>query len=136
MNDDRPCAVSGQADRAVILFGHGARDPDWARPMILVRADMLARAPGERVELAFLEFMTPTLDEIVDELAASGVRQLTVVPMFLAQGGHLKRDLPLLLQAARLRHPACELRLGTAIGEAPGVLRAMADHALSAFGQP
>ncbi|AWI78382.1 MAG: cobalamin biosynthesis protein CbiX [Betaproteobacteria bacterium HGW-Betaproteobacteria-13] len=126
--------TTSPAAQAVILFGHGARDPEWAGPMQRIRENMLARAPGQHVELAFLEFMSPTLDLAVDALVARGVTRIAVVPVFLAQGGHLKRDVPVLLDAARQRHPGCEFRLSLAVGEAPGVVAAIADYGLSALG--
>ncbi|MDO9598540.1 MAG: CbiX/SirB N-terminal domain-containing protein [Azoarcus sp.] len=120
------------AREAVVLFGHGARDPEWAGPMQRVRERMLADAPGLAVELAFLEFMSPTLEQAVDTLVGQGATRIGVVPVFLAQGGHLKRDVPVLLEAARQRHPACQISLVLAAGEAPGVVAAIADYARSA----
>tara|TARA_R110001583_G_scaffold195094_2_gene369083 strand:- start:12597 stop:12986 length:390 start_codon:yes stop_codon:yes gene_type:complete len=125
--------TTSPAAQAVILFGHGARDPEWAGPMQRIRDTMRVRAPGQHVELAFLEFMSPTLDLAVDELVARGVTWIAVVPVFLAQGGHLKRDVPVLLDAARQRHPGCEFHLSLAVGEAPGVVAAIAEYGLSAF---
>jgi sirohydrochlorin cobaltochelatase len=114
---------------AVILFGHGARDPEWANPMRRARAQLLAETPALRVELAFLEFIEPSLDEAIDRLAAGGATRITVIPMFLAQGGHLKRDLPALIEAACRRHPQCAIRQAAAVGEADTVIAAMADYA-------
>lgn len=114
---------------AVVLFGHGARDPEWARPMQRTRAQLLALVPELRVELAFLEFMQPTLDSVVDALAAAGARRIAVVPMFIAQGGHLKSDVPNLVAAARARHPECEIVQALAVGEADSVIAAMAAYA-------
>jgi sirohydrochlorin cobaltochelatase len=122
-------AVADDDKQAVVLFGHGARDPEWAGPMQRIRARIRAAAGAPRVELAFLEFMQPTLPEAVAALAATGVTRIAVVPIFLAQGGHLKRDLPLLLDEVRRAHPACEIRLATAAGEAEPVVAAMADYA-------
>lgn len=117
---------------AVVLFGHGARDPEWARPMQRTREHLLAQAPGLSVELAFLEFMRPTLDEVVDRLAAEGARRIAVVPMFIAQGGHLKSDVPNLVAAARRRHPDCEIVQALAVGESESVIAAMAAYAYQA----
>ena len=119
---------------ALILFAHGARDPEWAGPMRRIREAALARPGAPRVELAFLEFMTPTLPEAIAALAAEGARRVAVVPIFLAQGGHLKRDLPVLLEEARAAHPGCEITLATAAGEADPVVAAMADYALGCLG--
>lgn len=118
-------------DSVLILFGHGARDPEWAAPLQRVRAAIAALAPERRVELAFLEFMTPTLPQCVDALISGGVRKVTVIPMFIAQGGHLKRDVPDMIETLRQRHPGIGLRLAPAIGEAEEVVQAMAGYALN-----
>ncbi|HRP66855.1 MAG TPA: CbiX/SirB N-terminal domain-containing protein [Thauera sp.] len=120
-----------QPTAAIVLFGHGARDPEWAGPMRRIREAILARPDAPSVELAFLEFMTPTLPEAIAALATAGARKVAVVPIFLAQGGHLKRDLPVLLDTARAAHPHCEILLATAAGEAGPVVSAMADYAAS-----
>lgn len=114
---------------AIVLFGHGARDPEWAAPMQRARERLLAMAVADEVVLAFLEFMTPTLAEAMDDLARRGVTRVELIPMFLAQGGHLKRDLPDMIDAARARHPQLAIRLAPAVGEAEAVIAAMADYA-------
>ena len=119
---------------ALILFAHGARDPEWANPLRRVQSAIAAREPGRRVELAFLELMAPTLADCVAALAVDGVTRIAVVPMFIAQGGHLKRDLPALLADLRERHPQIDLLLAPAIGEAASVIDAMALAALAAAG--
>lgn len=118
-------------NKALILFAHGARDPEWAKPMHRVREALLAQAPAQRVELAFLEFMEPSLEVCAGQLAAAGYGRVTVVPMFIAQGGHLKRDVPLLMDALRAAHPGCEFVLTPPVGEAETLIQAMAQFALS-----
>lgn len=118
-----------QPTTAVVLFGHGARDPEWANPMRRAREYLLASTAALRVELAFLEFIEPPLAETIDRLVDSGVIRITVIPMFLAQGGHLKKDVPVLIEAARLRHPGCDIRQALAVGEVDAVVAAMADYA-------
>lgn len=119
---------------ALILFAHGARDPEWARPLRRVQAAMRQRDDTLRVELAFLEFMSPTLADCVAPLVAEGVRSITVVPMFIAQGGHLKRDLPEMLAVLRSTYPQVEFSLAEAIGENAAVIDAMAAAALALAG--
>ena len=118
--------------RAIILFAHGARDPQWARPFQAIHQAMQARLPGVAVELAFLEIMTPALAEAVSGLVAAGHRHITVAPLFMAQGGHLKNDLPKLLDAMRARHHGAEITLLPAIGEVPVILDAIADWLVAA----
>src|SRR4051812_43945038 len=86
--------ISGMSDRAIILFAHGARDPEWAQPFKRIQQRIKAARPDATVELAFLEIMTPSLADAVLSVAQKGHRQVTVAPLFMAQGGHLKQDVP------------------------------------------
>ena len=114
--------------RALVLFAHGARSPSWAQPFERLRALAQERLPDCEVSLAFLELMEPRLPAHVAQLAASGVAEVTVVPVFFGQGGHLLRDLPLLVEQMRTAHPGLAIKVVGAIGEDPGVLAAMAEY--------
>ncbi|XLZ72451.1 CbiX/SirB N-terminal domain-containing protein [Massilia sp. SR12] len=122
--------------RALVLFAHGARAASWAAPFERLRDMVAARSPEVDVSLAFLELMSPRLPEQVAALAARGVDDVTVVPVFLGQGGHVLRDLPLILDELRLAHPGVAIRAVGAVGEDPAVLRAMTDYCLSALPSP
>ena len=117
--------------RGLILFAHGARDPRWAEPFEAVAAQIRSLQPALQVRNAFLEFMQPGLVEAGASLAGEGCREVTVVPMFLGAGGHVRRDLPLLLDALRTACPAVVFTLHTAIGETASVSDAMAAAALA-----
>jgi sirohydrochlorin cobaltochelatase len=83
------------------------------------------------VELAFLEFMAPSLGSAVTDLVAAGIARITVVPLFLGQGGHLKEDLPRLIEAIRQAHPEVRVRVASAIGDSEDLTDAIADWALA-----
>lgn len=120
---------------ALILFAHGARDPEWANPLRRVRAAIRQRAAGMAVELAFLEFMAPNLHDCAAALVANGATKIVVMPMFIAQGGHLKREVPEMLDRLRSTWPAVQFSLAGAIGENDIVVQAMATAALAAVGE-
>ena len=113
---------------ALVLFAHGARAASWAAPFERLRDLSAARLPDCVVRLAFLELMEPRLPETVAQLVADGVTDVTIVPVFLGQGGHLLRDLPLLAEGLRAAHPGLKLTVAGAVGEDPGVLAAMTDY--------
>ncbi len=113
--------------RGLILLAHGARDATWATPFEAVVARLRERAPGTRVSLAFLELMTPRLEAAAEELIAQGCRRIDVVPAFLGMGGHVRRDVPVQLDALRAAHPGVEWTLHPALGETPRVISALAD---------
>jgi sirohydrochlorin cobaltochelatase len=85
----------------IVLFAHGARDPEWARPFREICARIRTSRPEYPIELAFLELMEPTLEEAIRSLADRGASAITVFPLFMAQGGHLKDDLPKILGEIR-----------------------------------
>lgn len=118
------------ARTGLLLFAHGARDPAWAQPFEAVLRRVREEAPGLEVRLSFLEFMTPTLTEAGAALAAEGCTQVAIVPLFLGTGGHVRKDLPQLIDALRAAHPEVAWTLQPSIGEAPDVVDAMAAAAL------
>lgn len=119
--------------RSLVLFAHGARAASWAAPFERLRALAAARMPGVPVSLAFLELMEPRLPEHVAVLVAQGITAITIVPVFLGQGGHLLRDLPLVVAQLRTDHPQLAIAVVGAVGEDPGVLGAMTDYCVAAF---
>ncbi len=112
--------------RGLVLFAHGARDPEWAAPFEAIRARVRARRPEFPVTLAFLEFMKPSLAEAVERVVGEGATSVIVYPVFMAQGGHLKHDLPEILDRIRAAHPHVPIALETAVGEVPELLDAIA----------
>ena len=87
--------------------------------------------PQLQLRLAFLELMSPSLQEAGAQLCAAGCTQVDVLPMFLGTGGHLRKDLPPMMESLRQAHPAVQWRLHDAIGEQPAMQQAMADAALA-----
>ena len=120
--------------RALVLFAHGARAQSWAAPFERLREQSQARLPGVPVRLAFLELMEPRLPATIDALVGEGIDEITVVPVFLGQGGHLLRDLPQLAEGIRAAHPGLRLEVAGAIGEDPQVQAAMTDYCIRALG--
>jgi sirohydrochlorin cobaltochelatase len=114
------------ARHALILFAHGARDPQWARPFQQLVSELGELLPGERIVLAFLELMQPTLAECAASLYGDGVRSLRVVPVFFGVGGHLRDDLPRLVATIRGRYKDLEITVEPPIGEQPAVIAAIA----------
>jgi sirohydrochlorin cobaltochelatase len=110
----------------IVLFAHGSRDPDWAAPFERLAARVRGERPDARVALAYLELMPPTLDAAVAALVADGASEIAVVPVFLAPGGHVRRDLPRAIEALRASHPAARFRVLPTIGEADAVTGAIA----------
>lgn len=124
MNADREPLMP--AATGLALLAHGARDPLWVQPFEGIRARVLAQAPQTPVELAFLEFNAPDLATAIDRLVGAHCTQVIVVPVFLGQGGHVRKDVPRLVDEARARHGGVQIALAASIGEQTAVLDAIA----------
>ena len=116
---------------AVVLFAHGARDARWAEPFLRIAAAVRAAAPELPVELAFLELMTPDLDSVTRRLVAAGATSIRIVPLFLGQGGHLRKDVPLIIAEIAASLPGVSLELSSTAGDDDGVVSALVDFCLA-----
>ena len=112
--------------RGIVLLAHGARDPEWARPFEAIRERVRAARPEYPIALAYLELMEPNLESAIATLVDEGAIGITVFPLFMAQGGHLKQDIPRMLEAIRVSHPRIPIALESAVGEVPQLLDAFA----------
>ena len=119
--------------QALILFAHGARAASWVEPFERLQKITQQQLPDVRVVLAFLELMTPRLPEVLAECAADGITEISIVPVFLGQGGHVKRDLPLLVVEAQAQYPETMITVAEAVGEQPEVLDAIARYCVGSL---
>lgn len=117
--------------QAIILFGHGSRDPLWRLPIDSVAQRIRVAQPGIPVLCAFLELEQPDIAQAAQELAQKGAGQITIVPMFLGTGRHAREDLPLLVDQVRGAHPEIEFLLQQAVGEDSRLLDLLAQIALA-----
>lgn len=103
----------------LILFAHGSRDPRWCATFEKLAGELAAEVGDDRVRLAFMEFVGPTLDDVVSEAEADGVDALQLLPLFLAGGAHVARDIPAQVEAARARWPRVAIEVLPPVGEDP-----------------
>ncbi len=109
----------------VVLMAHGSRDPRWRAPFESLAATLARDLGAERVRLAYMEYAAPSLDEVAAEARREGVERLIVLPLFMAGGGHVDQDIPVLARQAEARHPGLVVEVAGAIGEEPRVVAAI-----------
>ena len=120
-------AARGEPDmNGIILLAHGSRDPQWTASFEQVRAAVERRLPECATALAYLEHSVPDFATAVDQLVARGTTLIEVVPLFLGAGGHVRNDVPHLVERAAAH--ARRVLLKPFIGDA-AVLDAIADYA-------
>ena len=108
--------------KAIILLGHGSRDPLWRRPIEAVAERLTRKHAGLAVHCAYLELEPPDLAAAAAQLAAAGAERVTIVPIFLGAGKHARDDLFRMLEQVRQTHPAVRFDLQPPVGEDPRIL--------------
>jgi sirohydrochlorin cobaltochelatase len=116
---------------AIILFGHGSRDALWHLPIQAVAERIRIASPTTTVTCAYLELTEPSLPDAAAGLIATGVSDITILPMFLGVGRHAREDLPALITELKQNHPITTFQVQPAVGENPAVLDLLAGIALS-----
>ncbi|WP_281182405.1 sirohydrochlorin chelatase [Nocardia miyunensis] len=132
---DSDLVARGRADSpgapALIAVAHGSRDPRSAATMAAVVSGVAHRNPGLDVRLAFLDLSTPSVEQVIDAVAAQGHRDVIVVPLLLGSAFHARVDLPGLLAAARSRHPRLRLVQADVLGPDPLLITALRERVLA-----
>ncbi|MEV0551118.1 sirohydrochlorin chelatase [Nocardia salmonicida] len=129
-------APRGAGGPALIAVAHGSRDPRSAATMAAVIAEVAAARPDIPVRLAFLDLSAPSVDEVVDDLAARGHTDVIVVPLLLGNAFHARVDLPALLADATRRHSRLQLIQAPVLGPDPLLISALADRVATACRLP
>jgi sirohydrochlorin cobaltochelatase len=124
-------------DPAVVLLGHGSRDPAGALEFLAVADAVQGALPALRVEAGVLEFAGPVAPSIPDAIArslAAGAHRVLALPVLLHFGGHATADMPDQVVAARARHPGAEIRLAQPLSGHPSLLDILHDRCAAALG--
>jgi sirohydrochlorin cobaltochelatase len=108
---------------AILIAGHGSRDPEGIAEFLDLARRFRAYRPDVPVEVAFLEFARPTIQEGVDKLAAGGAATIIVLPGVLMAAGHAKNDMASEVRRARQRYPDLDIRMGQALDVEPLLLQ-------------
>lgn len=108
---------------ALLIAGHGSRDPDGVAEFLDLARHFRALQPEVPLEVAFLEFARPTIQEGIDRLAAGGAETVVVLPGVLLAAGHAKNDMASEVRLARQRHPHLTIHMGRALDVDPRLLQ-------------
>jgi sirohydrochlorin ferrochelatase len=91
--------------KALLIISHGSRRATSNEEVFALTRSIRERAGGMTVECAFLEITEPTVQQKIDELAATGITDIQVFPHFLASGAHVTSDIPREIETARKKYP-------------------------------
>ena len=104
---------------AHILLAHGSRSEEANAAFSAMAGRVAARMPERRILRAFWELARPSLDEMVGDAVRAGAGRVVVMPYFLSDGVHIRRDIPAALERLRGAHPGVEMVLLPALQNDP-----------------
>jgi sirohydrochlorin cobaltochelatase len=108
-------------DSRLVIFAHGSQDIRRRLPFEELTASLTEHYGADKVRLAYMEFVHPSLADIVREAARDGKLHLRVLPLFLAAGAHVAEDIPRQIAACQESFPQVKIELLQPIGEHPRV---------------
>jgi len=118
----------------LVLYAHGSRDPRWREPFERMADELRGSLGIDGVRLVYMEFVPPTLQDAAAEAVGQGVECLRILPLFLAGGAHVDRDIPEQVAATRQRFPDLRIEVLPPVGEDrrfAALLRTVATEAAS-----
>ncbi|MCX5527239.1 sirohydrochlorin chelatase [Streptomyces bobili] len=106
----------------LLVIAHGSRDPRHAGAVHALVRRVRSMRPGLRVETGFLDFNIPSVQGVLESLAAEGVREVVALPLLLTRAFHAKADIPAVLRDAP---PRLRIRQAEVLGPSPLLLSAL-----------
>ena len=106
----------------LLVIAHGSRDPRHAATVHALVGRVRAARPGVRVEVGFLDFNVPSVNGVLESLAAEGVRDVIALPLLLTRAFHAKADIPAVLRDAPAR---LRIRQAEVLGPSPLLVSAL-----------
>jgi sirohydrochlorin cobaltochelatase len=120
------------SETAVLLCGHGSRDPEAVAEFELAAGALRPRLPEFDFAAGYLEFARPTIRDGLALLAERGARRILAIPGMLFAASHVKNDLPWEMNSFIAENPGIDVRLGRDLGIDPKLLQAAADRIAAA----
>ncbi len=119
----------------LLLLAHGSPDPRWRAPFEKLLQDLQEELGADCVRLGFMEFAQPTFLELAAEAEGEGIGCLRILPLFMAGGGHVDRDIPAQAAKAARHYPRLRIEILPPVGEHPRVVEALVTVARTAAGR-
>ena len=118
----------------IVLYAHGSSDPLWQAAVEVLKKEMCTRIKAN-VTIAYMERCKPSLEEVVEDVYAHGVRELSVIPLFLAPGGHMANDVIPCINNLRKKFPQISIDLGCALLDSQHIRNAIIEDLLIRLGR-
>lgn len=94
-----------------LLTGHGSRQEDnggLKRVALHLHTLMHPGCKKKCVRLAYLQFKKPTISQAIKNSVQAGAKRIIIHPYFLSNGIHVTKNIPELIEKAKVLYPDVE----------------------------
>lgn len=95
---------NSEAKTGIIILGHGSRLHKANKLLSEVARIIKKKNNYNFIEPAYLQFHHPDLSASIKKVIEKGCRKVIIVPFFLFEGNHVKRDIPRTVKKAIKRY--------------------------------
>ena len=115
---------------ALILLAHGSRRSESNLEVESLSNEIYALISNkfDFVEYAFLEMAEPSLMDSIDGLIKKNASKITIFPYFLNSGVHIKSDIPVIVEKAKVKYDNCTFKLTLPIGAYKGMAKLISEQ--------
>ena len=86
--------------KGILLVGHGSKLP-FNKELVEETASLIARNyPDIIIKCGFMNMNSPSIEDSMNEFRTESIDVLVVVPLFLAKGVHILKDIPAIIGLA------------------------------------
>lgn len=122
------------AEQSGVLFvAHGTPLDEANAPIERLLQRVCDRAGYGQAGIGYLDCNQPDIPTAFDQLAATGISCLTVLPYFLHLGRHVRSDLPALFAEARQRHTGLDIQIAHHLDYDPLLAQVATERILAAM---
>lgn len=114
-NAAEPRGANG--DTLLVLVAHGSRNQRWGVPLEALTASLQQQVSDCTVQLAYAQFASPGVQDVVSEAVRAGVHKIRLLPLFMTAEGHVDRDIRPMVADLRLAFPDVHVDLLPPVGQ-------------------
>ncbi len=102
--------------KSILFIAHGSKKENTNEEIQQFIKELNDRFEPIRIELSYLEFTLPLIQEGIQNCVEKGSTKIIIMPLLLSEAVHVKEDIPREIQMAKIKYPNIEFRYGKPIG--------------------
>lgn len=128
-----PGGQTAEDERGLLFVAHGTPLDDANAPIERLLRRVCERAGYRQAGMGYLDCNQPDIPTAFDQLVATGITRLMVLPYFLHLGRHVRTDLPALFAEARQRHAGVDIQIAHHLDYDPLLAQVAAERIMAAM---